>query len=580
MIDRRLFTMPGIRKTLGMLAVLITLQAFSVLFQGKYLSMSIVTLWQQKPFVAVLQTFGFFLVAFVCRHLLTVLKNYVVGHWVEKTVTTLRHDVLKQVGALGPKIIQEKGTGNTVTLALEGIDKAQTYLMLVLIKMFDMMIIPWILLAYLFTVSWPEATFMLAIYPVVIIFMIILGYAAQAKADKEYANFIRLSNHFVDALRGLPTLKQLGLSRRYATNIHRVSEDYRKSVLSTLKIAILSTFTLDFFTTLSIAIVAVFLGFSLIDGTKALLPALTMLVLAPEYFLPLRNFANDYHDTLDGKNALGDVLDLLSRPTLIDNQQLKLEQWNTESHLTLDNVTIAYNDNDEPTLTIEHLALQGYQKVGIIGRSGSGKSNLLNLLGGFLAPTNNEKQKIMLNKQPVEHLQLQAWQKQFQYIPQTPYIFHATLAENVAFYAPDASEEAIILALEAAGLATFWQNLPNGLATLIGEGGQAVSGGQAQRIALARAFLTPERRVLLFDEPTAHLDIETEMNIKKAIIPLFENHLVLFATHRLHWVKQMDYVLVIEDGKIVEQGTPDELASRGGAFVRLVADVNQLGGVK
>lgn len=170
--------------------------------------------------------------------------------------------------------------------------------------------------------------------------------------------------------------------------------------------------------------------------------------------------------------------------------------------------------------------------------------------------------------------------KQFQYIPQTPYIFHATLAENVAFYAPEASEAAIIKALAAAGLTEFWQQLPAGLATLIGEGGQAVSGGQAQRIALARAFLTPERRVLLFDEPTAHLDIETEMNIKQAIVPLFANHLVLFATHRLHWVNQMDYVLVVEDGKIVEQGTPSELAQQNGAFVQLVADVNQLGGVK
>lgn len=580
MIDRRLFKLPGIRKTLGMLAVLITLQAFSVLFQGKYLSTSIVTLWQQKPFLAILNAFSFFLIAFVCRHFLTVLKNYVVGAWVEKATVKLRHDLLKQFGNLGPQIIQEKGTGNTVTMALEGVDKVQNYLMLVLIKMFDLMIIPWILLAYLFTVSWEEALFMLCIYPVVIIFMVILGYAAQAKADKEYANFVRLSNHFVDALRGLPTLKQLGLSRKYADNIHTVSEDYRKSVLSTLKIAILSTFTLDFFTTLSIAIVAVFLGFSLIDGTKMLLPALTMLVLAPEYFLPLRNFANDYHDTLDGKNALGEVLDVLARPSLVDDEHIKIDEWHAESKLVLNNVKVNYPESQKTALLIDELYLQGFKKIGIIGRSGSGKSTLLNLLGGFLAPSGEADQKITIDGQKVDHLQLQAWQKQFQYIPQTPHLFHATLAENVAFYAPEASEQAIVDALAAAGLSDFWQNLPEGLMTMIGEGGQAVSGGQAQRIALARAFLTPERRVLLFDEPTAHLDIETEMNIKEAILPLFENHLVLFATHRLHWVKQMDYVLVVEDGQIVEQGKPTELLGKNGAFVDLVSDVTKLGGVK
>lgn len=580
MIDRRLFKLPGIRKTLGMLAALITLQAFSVLFQGKYLSTSIVILWQQKPFMAILNTFLLFLIAFIFRHLLTVIKNYVVGKWVEKTTFTLRQALLEQLGNLGPRIVQEKGTGSTVTLALEGVDKVQTYLMLVLIKMFDLMIIPWILLIYLFMISWEEALFMLCIYPVVIIFMIILGYAAQSKADKEYANFVRLSNHFVDALRGLPTLKQLGLSRKYANNIHNVSEDYRKSVLSTLKIAILSTFTLDFFTTLSIAIVAVFLGFSLINGTKMLLPALVMLVLAPEYFLPLRNFASDYHDTLDGKNALNEVLDVLDRPKLVDDEQLKLSTWDENSKLTLKNVRVNYSDAEQIALQIENLELQGFQKVGIIGRSGSGKSTLLNLLGGFLAPTGDADQKITINNQEIDHLQVQAWQKQFQYIPQSPYLFHATLAENVAFYTPKATRKEITKALSAAGLTDFWQQLPNGLDTLIGEGGQAVSGGQAQRIALARAFLTPKRKVLLFDEPTAHLDIETEMNIKKAILPLFEQHLVLFATHRLHWIKQMDYVLVVEDGKIVEQGTPEELMAKNGVFVSLVSDVNKLGGIK
>lgn len=582
MIDRRLFKMPGIRKTLWMLATLVTLQAFSVLFQGKYLSMSIVTLWQQKPFLAITNTFILFLIAFVSRHLLTVLKNYVVGSWVKTTTVNLRHDLLKKFGELGPNIIQEKGTGNSVTLALEGVDKVQKYLMLILIKIFDLSIIPWILLVYLFTISWKEALFMLVIYPVVIIFMIILGYAAQAKADREYANFIRLSNHFVDTLRGLPTLKQLGLSNKYADNIYDVSEDYRKSVLSTLKIAILSTFTLDFFTTLSIAIVAVFLGFSLIDGQKTLLPALTMLVLAPEYFLPLRNFANDYHDTLDGKNALVDVLDVLQRPVLVDDNSLKLTVWDENSTLSLKNVKVDYNDegNEKTALTIQSLKLKGYQKIGIIGKSGSGKSTLLNLLGGFLSPSKNEDKEIFINDQKVDHLQLKSWQNQFQYIPQTPYIFHASLAENVAFYAPNATKEEIIKALEASGLSEFWQSLPEKLDTLIGEAGQAVSGGQAQRIALARAFLTPDRKILLFDEPTAHLDIETEMSIKKAILPLFNNHLVLFATHRLHWVKQMDYVLVVKDGKIVEQGTPNQLKSDGEEFLKLVNEVNRLGGIK
>ena len=580
MIDRRLFKLPGIRKTLGMLVVFTILQAFSVLFQGKYLSESIVTLWQENPFNKALSVIGLFIIAFVTRHLLTVMKNYTIGKWVEHTTAKLRHDLLIKFGELGPQALQDKGTGNLVTLSLEGMDKVQNYFMLVLIKICDMMIIPWILLAYLATVDWQEAIFLFFIYPVVIIFMIILGYAAQAKADKEYLNFVRLSNHFVDALRGLPTLKQLGLSKRYAENIYDVSEDYRKSVLSTLKIGILSTFTLDFFTTLSIAVVAVFLGLSLINGHIQLLPALIMLVLAPEYFMPLRNFANDYHATLDGKNALTDVLEILERPV---NDKLNLSDklsWQNDSSLELNNLTVKYDDDLKPALDLNYLKLTGYQKIGIIGKSGSGKSTLLNLLGGLLSANTVNAQSIKINKQTVASLQTSIWQQQLQYIPQKPYIFHATLADNISFYYPDASQQAIRDAIELAGLTTWVSTLENGLDTLIGEGGQSVSGGQAQRIALARAFLTPNRHILLFDEPTAHLDIETEVALKETMLPLFANKLVLFATHRLHWVKQMDYILVVKNGKIIEQGTPTDLITKNGEFVSLTQEINKVGELK
>lgn len=579
MIDRRLFKLPGIRKTLMMLAALTVLQAFSVLFQGKFLSESIVVLWKQNPINQAIVFIVGFIVAFALRHVLTVLKNYAMGKWVEQTTQAMRHDLLVKVSELGPQVIQKKGTGNAVTLTLEGMDKVQTYLMLVMIKMFDMSIIPWILLVYMFTISWPEALFLLAIYPVVILFMIILGLAAQAKADKEYANFTRLSNHFVDALRGLPTLKQLGLSKKYADNIHEVSEDYRKSVLSTLKIAILSTFTLDFFTTLSIAVVAVFLGFSLLDGHMTLLPALTMLVLAPEYFLPLRNFANDYHATLDGKNAMSDVLEVLETPTPVADAAFQLTQWTPTDTLQMDNVQLTYPDGQTPALSEISFSAHGYQRIGLVGKSGSGKSTLLDLIGGFLQPDDDSVGSIQVNGHQLEHLQQATWQRQFQYIPQAPYLFHATLAENIKFYQPNATATAITAAVEQAGLTELVAALPAGLDTLIGEGGQAVSGGQAQRIALARAFLSPDRHVLLFDEPTAHLDIETEINLKKAMLPLLDNHLVFFATHRLHWLNEMDYVLVMEDGKIVEQGTPAELLAQNGTYVALRHEMGKLGGL-
>ncbi|WP_047999232.1 thiol reductant ABC exporter subunit CydD [Lactiplantibacillus herbarum] len=571
MFDPALFKLPGMRRVTVILSLLAVVEGICIVLQAYYLSVAIVGLWHLHSLATIVRPMLFFALAWTGRQLLVVIKNRLMYPLVEKTTGDLRKQVMQKLYRLGPGYVAKTGTGNVVTTALEGIDKVQTYLMLVVIKVVDMMVIPWIVLIYIAWLRWREALFLLAIFPLIIIFMIILGYAAQAKADKQYVGYQRMSNHFVDTLRGLPTLKQLGLSKRYANNVYQVSEGYRQQTMAVIKIAMLSTFALDFFTTLSIAVVAVFLGFGLINGTITLLPALVILVLSPDYFLPLRTFANDYHATLNGKNAFTAVQEMLALPVATDRQQLGEAplDWHEDSTLSLQAVDFKYDDTvSQPALSKLTLTAHGYQRIGIIGASGSGKSTLINLLGGFLTPVADQGE-IQVNGQTVSHLSQQAWQQSFFYIPQSPYLFHATLAENIAFYQPQASQTAIEQAANKAGLTAWIQTLPDGLATPIGEGSRGVSGGQAQRIALARAFLDDSRKILLFDEPTAHLDIETEAELKTTILPVLQDHLVFFATHRLHWINQMDYVLVMDHGQIVEQGTPAELAEHDGAYVRL-----------
>ena len=260
---------------------------------------------------------------------------------------------------------------------------------------------------------------------------------------------------------------------------------------------------------------------------------------------------------------------MLALPVATQRDQLGTQplNWQADSTLSLQAIDFSY-DGTQPALSALKLQAKGYQRIGIIGASGSGKSTLINLLGGFLTPTAGQG-TITVNGQSVTHLNQIAWQQSFFYIPQNPYLFHASLAENIAFYQPNAGLSAIGAAAEKAGLTDWIKTLPDGLATKIGEGARGVSGGQAQRIALARAFLDSSRRILLFDEPTAHLDIETEAELKQTILPVFKDHLVFFATHRLHWINQMDYVLVMDHGRIVEQGTPAQLAAADGAYVRL-----------
>lgn len=569
MLDKRLFKFPGARQALGVLSLLTLIQALAIIGQGRFLSVAITDLWGGHQLTSIGMVLVWFMLAYLLRQVMGVAKQYALAPFADKTTASLQTQLTQKYAALGPRTVANQGTGKSVTLAVEGIDQVHDYLTLVLVKLFDMSITPWLILLYIATINFKQAVFLFVIYPVIVIFMIVLGLAAQAKADREYETFNRLSNHFVDSLRGLTTLKQLGLAKQYAQNIYDVSEDHRKATMSTLKIAILSTFALDFFTTLSIAVVALFLGLGLMDGATHLLPALTILVLAPEYFLPIRNFANDYHATLNGKNALADIMTLLEQPVAPETNRYvrQSQRWQATDTLTLEQVSFSYPNADRPALQQINLTLTGHAKVALVGTSGSGKSTLLNLLGGFLVGDGDVK----INEQALPHLQQRQWQEQIQVLPQHPYIFHDTLRANLAFYAPDQRDEDLIAVLQQVGLADWFASLPDGLDTLIGEGAMQTSGGQAQRIGLARIMLDEERRVLLLDEPTAHLDIETEALLKETMLPVFDNRLVIFATHRLHWLRQMDWIIVMRDGQIAEQGTLADLITNNGYFVTLQA---------
>ena len=569
MLDKRLFKFPGARQALGVLSLLTLIQALAIIGQGRFLSVAITDLWGGHQLTSIGMVLVWFMLAYLLRQVMGVAKQYALAPFADKTTASLQTQLTQKYAALGPRTVANQGTGKSVTLAVEGIDQVHDYLTLVLVKLFDMSITPWLILLYIATINFKQAVFLFVIYPVIVIFMIVLGLAAQAKADREYETFNRLSNHFVDSLRGLTTLKQLGLAKQYAQNIYDVSEDHRKATMSTLKIAILSTFALDFFTTLSIAVVALFLGLGLMDGATHLLPALTILVLAPEYFLPIRNFANDYHATLNGKNALADIMTLLEQPVAPETNRYvrQSQRWQATDTLTLEQVSFSYPNADRPALQQINLTLTGHAKVALVGTSGSGKSTLLNLLGGFLVGDGDVK----INEQALPHLQQRQWQEQIQVLPQHPYIFHDTLRANLAFYAPDQRDEDLIAVLQQVGLADWFASLPDGLDTLIGEGAMQTSGGQAQRIGLARIMLDEESRVLLLDEPTAHLDIETEALLKETMLPVFDNRLVIFATHRLHWLRQMDWIIVMRDGQIAEQGTLADLIANNGYFVTLQA---------
>ena len=568
MIDKNLFRIDKTRPVLIGLAGLGVLQALLIIGQAYFLSKAISALWNGSSVASQTTEMGIFFICFLLRQVLNFLRDRYLDSYAYEQSKVVRQQLLDKVYRLGPNFVQKEGTGNMVTMAIEGIAQIENYLTLILPKITNMMVIPWVILIFVFTQDIRSGIILLFVFPIIILFMIILGYAARAKADRQYEGYQLLSNHFLDSLRGLETLNFLGLSKKYEKNVYGISEDYRKATMSTLKIAILSTFALDFFTTLSVAIVAVFLGFKLMNGEMMLFPALTTLILAPDFFLPLRDFSSDYHATLDGGNTLKSIFNILDKKEFEEQENLSLGAWSEADSLTLTGLTLKYDEEaTKKTLEDINFSWKGYGKIGVVGLSGSGKSTLIKLLGGFLEA---EEPSIRVNSQLTNHLRLKSWQDQLLYVPQDPYIFHASLKDNIRFYQPQASERDILIAVERAGLLEVVKDLPEGLETIIGEGAHALSGGQLQRVAIARAFLDNNRQILLFDEPTAHLDVETEAELKSTMLPLFENHLVFFATHRLHWMKEMDYILVMKDGQIVEQGTYTELRLKKGAYHEFV----------
>ncbi|XJZ25902.1 thiol reductant ABC exporter subunit CydD [Bacillota bacterium Lsc_1132] len=564
-MDKSLFSYRGIKPVLAFLAFLTTIQGVMIIIQANFLADSISSLFGGDLFRDVSKKLAVFFLALLFRQSLTFMKKKLAYQFAVETSVTLRQAAIEKLFQLGPRFVREEGSGQTVTLILEGTMKFRRYLELFLPKLMNMALIPAMVCIFIFFENVRSAVILIIAFPILIVFMILLGLAARSKADRQYKSYQMLSNHFVDSLRGIETLKYLGLSRKHIEKISLVSERYRQATMATLRIAFLSTFALDFFTMLSIATVAVFLGMGLINGTMDLKPALTILILAPEYFLPIREVGSDYHATLDGKEAGEKIKEILDKKWF-RLQKEPIPQWNSKSVFTAQDVGFNYEVEEQIGIHDLHFSITGMKKIGIIGASGAGKSTFIDLLSGFLTPSKGE---FLLNGKIFPSLSQEEWQKQLTYIPQHPYLFHDTMLNNIRFYYPEATEIEVERAVRAAGLDKVIGELPEGLSTLIGEGGRSLSGGQEQRVALARAFLG-NRPVMMLDEPTAHLDIETEYELKATMLKLFEGKLVFFATHRLHWMLDMDEILVLDNGRLVEMGSHQELMEKHGFYYELV----------
>lgn len=559
-MDKNLLQYDGSKRVIAIVGALTVAQTVAIIAQALFLAKAITQMFHGASFTDVSVSFALFFLAYVIRHSLQWAKERVSYRFAERTAHAFREQLVEQIFELGPQVVGQHGSGNLITLTVEGIPKFRKYLELFIPRVTAMAVIPAVVVLFVFTKDILSGAILVIVLPVLILFLILIGIVSKRRIDDQMETYRLLSRHFVDSLRGLVTLKYLGRSKSHEKAIETVSNKYRIATNRALRYAFLSSFALDFFASLSVAIVAVELGFRLINGGVGLEMALAVLILAPEYFTPVRELGNDFHATVDGQDAGNEIRAILATPR--NDVQMAVPTLTTTSTLALQQVGVE-GDEQRSILHGLDLTVNGAQKIGIVGSSGAGKSTLIQALAGFVATTGT----ISIDGQPTSLTQ-DAWRQQLSYIPQHPTIFTASVEENIRFYAPTASEAQVHEAAKTVGLYEVIMRFPNQFNEIIGQGGRALSGGEEQRIALARALLQ-QQPLLLFDEPTAHLDIETEHDIKQIIMPMFANKMVFFATHRLHWMSAMDYIIVLDEGRIVEQGTHAELLKNNGAYVAL-----------
>ncbi|MCK7474859.1 MAG: thiol reductant ABC exporter subunit CydD, partial [Rhodopseudomonas palustris] len=405
------------------------------------------------------------------------------------------------------------------------------------------------------------AVILVVALPLLVWFSILAGKGAEEASGRQWASLARLGGHLLDQIRGLGELKLAGTSQAAVASVARAAEAYGRETMAVLRLAFLSALVVEFVATGAIAGVAVAVGFRLLWGELDFATGFFVLLLAPEFFAPLREIGLRRHARLEAMTALGTLAPLLAEPKTAGHQP-----WTatTAPAIRFEAVRVVHDDG--------RVALDGFdldiaagEHVALVGSSGAGKSTLFALLARFIEPSSG---RILINGQPLADIDVRHWRHALVSMPQAPQFFDGSIADNIVMgrTAPGpACDDAVRRALGAAGADAIIARLPQGLATPLAERGKNLSGGEAQRLALARAFFAAGPLVL-FDEPTSHLDAEAQAAVLRGLATLRQGRTVLTIAHRLETVASADRIVLIEDGRVLAQGAPqpmlDQLKAR------------------
>ncbi|MGA2321467.1 MAG: thiol reductant ABC exporter subunit CydD [Solirubrobacteraceae bacterium] len=572
-VDRRLVRESRIARIhLTIAAALGMLSAVLIVAQAALLAYVIDRAAMRHASLASLQTALIALAAVLCARALTGGAFELSGRWgAVRVMSELRNRLVQRLLLVSPG--QRLGSGRTGELAstaVQGVDALEAYFAGYLPQLILAATVPLAVIAWVMTIDPVTAGILALTVPILVLFMVLIGKGARAQAQGRWRALSLLGAHFLDVVQGLATLRAYGREDAQRDTLADVGERYRAETMATLRIAFLSALVLELCAMIGTALVAATIGVQLVAGVLGLQAGLTVLLLAPELYSPLRMVGQQFHASTDASTASERIFQALGSPEAIKRSSNPRQPPNPAlAAVRFEGVSYEYPQRAGMVLDGVDLELEPGRVTALIGPSGAGKSTLARLLMRLADPV---KGRITCGGVDLCELDLELWRAQIAWVPQRPTVFTGTIAQNIALYAPDAGLTRIEDAASAAGALQFIRRLPAGLETPVGEGARRLSAGQAQRIAIARAFLA-DRPLLLMDEPSAHLDEDSAVELTDAIEHLAHGRTTLLIVHHPSLSDLAHQVHVIRDGRLELPGVDVDYRAAGSAALTLPSGV-------
>ncbi|MBJ7597491.1 thiol reductant ABC exporter subunit CydD [Candidatus Nephthysia bennettiae] len=459
----------------------------------------------------------------------------------------LRRRLGSRVSELGPLAMRGERSGEVATTMVEGVESLDGYLGQALPQLALAVLVPLLVLVVYLATDPLTALAVMVTAPFIPVLTLLIGLKTRDLMDRRWAQLARMGAHFLDMIQGLPTLKLFGQSQAQAAGIEEVSERYGRSTMDVLRVAFQSSLVLDLAATMGVALVAIEIGTRLLLRSIPFELAIFLLLLAPEFFLPLRLLALARHARLSGQAAARRIFAFLDSPAAPSPDRHPATAPTARQRpveIRMESVAYTPPARDLPALRAVSLRLPPGRTTALVGPSGAGKTTLAALLLGFAAP---QQGGILIDGIPLGDLDPAVWRRLVAWVPQLPHLFNGSVADNIRLGRPEASRPEVEQASADAQAHVFISGLPLGYDTSIGEGGARLSGGQRQRLALARAFLL-DRPVVILDEPTLHLDSATAGRVRRAILSHCRGRTALLITHDAELAAGADAVVYMHEG--------------------------------